>query len=147
MVSVPAQKRKLSNTQFLWELHQFNIRLGEICMNAPKKYRMNYTDFIIKSGLKALKYAQMANGIYLSKNITEEAFNERELLLEKAKGITENIATTADIFLEHMRKVDGVNAEKILKQEQYIGETTGKIVSLLDGVTKSDKKRYKEYTK
>ena len=108
---------------------------------------MNYTDFIIKSGLEALKYAQMANGIYLSKSITEGAFNERELLLEKAKGITENIATTADIFLEHMRKTDGANAEKILKQEQYVGETTGKIVSLLDGVMKSDKKRYKEYTK
>lgn len=130
MVSVPAQKRKLSNTQFLWELHQFNIRLGEICMNTPKKYRMNYADFIIKSGLEALKYAQMANGIYLSKSIAEEAFNERELLLEKAKGITENIATTADIFLEHMRKLDGANIEKILKQEQYIGETTGTIVSL-----------------
>ena len=114
-------------------------------MNAPKKYRVNYADFIIKSGLKALQYAQIANGIYLSASTSEEAFNKRELLLEEAKGIAENIATTADIFLEHMRKIDGVNVEKILKQEQYIGEITGTISSLIDGVMKSDKKRYREY--
>ena len=146
-MSVPAQKRELSNTQFLWELRQFNIRLGEICLNTPKKYRVNYTDFIIRTGLEALQYAQRANNIYLSKHTTEESFNERELCLQRAKGLAENIATTADIFLEHMRKFDGINVEKILKQEQYIGETVNTIVSLLDGVMKSDKKRYKEYKK
>ena len=146
-MSVPAQKRTLSNTQFLWELHQFNIRLGEICMNVPKKYRMNYADFIIKSGLETLQNAQKANSIYLSEHTTEDAFREREACLQRAKGLTENIATTADIFLEHMRKADGANIEKILKQEEYIGEATSKIVSLIDGVMRSDRKRYKEYKK
>ena len=146
-MSVPAQKRKLSNTQFLWEIYQFTIRISEICLNMPKKYRANYTDFIIKSMLQALQCAQMANSIFLSKSTTEDAFSERELNLQKAKGLIENVATTADIFLEQSRKFDGASPERIIKNQEYIGETTGKIVQLLDGVMKSDKKRYKEYKK
>ena len=146
-MSVPAQKRKLSNTQFLWEIYQFAIHISEICVNMPKKYRANYADFIIKSTLEALQYAQMANSIFLSKATTEDAFNERELNLQRAKGLIENVATTADIFLELSRKFDGASPEKIIKNQEYIGEATGKIVQLLDGVMKSDKKRYKEYKK
>lgn len=143
-MSVPSSRRKISNIKFLHELFKFNIRLGQMCENGPKKYRNNYADHIIKTALKALQLAQYANSIYLSKNTTEEEFNERELALKKAASLVDNIATTADIYLEFTRGC-GVSNDKVNKRQEEIGTTADEIISLLKGVEKSDKERYKKY--
>ena len=70
-MSVPTYKRSTSSAQFIYNLYTFNIRIGEICMNSPKKYRMNYADKIIQDSLDALKYARLANDIYMNKSTTE----------------------------------------------------------------------------
>ena len=46
-MSVPAWERTLSKTQFLHELYKFNVRIGQIVTNKPKKYRANYGDMLI----------------------------------------------------------------------------------------------------
>lgn len=143
-MSVPTYKRELSRIQFLYEIYRFNIRLGEICMNAPKKYRANYADHIIKTGLKALQLAQYGNSIYLSKETAKEDFIERERCFKKAASLIDNISTTAQIYLELTRN-SGTSSEKILKQQEYIGTKANEIISLLQGVQKSDKERYKKY--
>jgi hypothetical protein len=143
-LSVPANKRELSHIQFLFELYQFNVKLAEICENSPKKYRANYADHIIKTGLKALQLAQYGNSIYLSKATTEDAFNEREMSFKKAESLVDNIATTSQIYLELVRKC-GVPNEKIAKRQEYIGAKANEIISLLQGVQKSDRERYKKY--
>lgn len=143
-MSVPTNKRELSNIQFLFELYQFNVRLGEICMNSSKKYKANYADFIIRTGLEALQLAQYGNSIYLNKNTTEEEFFTREMCFKKAESLVDNIATTSQIFLELTRK-DGTPNEKVAKRQEYIGSKTNEIISLLKGVEKSDKERYKKY--
>ncbi len=143
-MSVPRSKRELSHIQFLYEIYQFNIRLGEICENSPKKYRANYADHIIKTGLEALQLAQYGNSIYLSKTTTEEAFNEREMSFKKAESLIDNISTTAQIFLEFTRK-SGVSSEKVLKRQEYIGAKANEIIALLQAVQKSDRERYKKY--
>jgi len=116
-------------------------------MNTPQKYRLNYSDHIIQTGLKALQYAQIANDIYLTKYTTNEEFQRRESLLLESRGLIDNISTTAYIFLEQVRKSGAVKYEKILKQEEYIGEKTNTINGLITNVMKSDKKRYKEFNK
>lgn len=143
-MSVPQNKRELSHIQFLYEIYKFNVRLGEICANSPKKYRANYADHIIKTALEALQLAQYGNSIYLSKSTTERAFEEREMSFKKAESLIDNISTTAQIFLDLTAK-DGVSKEKVIKRKGYIGTQANEIISLLQAVQKSDRERYKKY--
>ena len=143
-MSVPMSKRELSTIQYLYEIYKFNIELGKMCNNGPKKYKTNYSDFIISSGLKALQYAQYANSIYISKDTPQEMFDEREKCLKRAMGLIDNISTTCQIYLE-LVKGCGVPNDKITKRQEYIGTTTNNIISLINGVMKSDKERYKKY--
>lgn len=113
-------------------------------MNAPKKYRANYADHIIKTGLKALQLAQYGNSIYISKETSDEDFKERGRCFKKAVSLIDNISTTAQIYLE-LTKNSGTSSEKVLKQQEYIGTKANEIISLLQGVQKSDKERHKKY--
>ena len=103
-MSVPTYKRSTSSAQFIYDLYTFNIRIGEICMNSPKKYRMNYADKIIQDSLDALKYARLANDIYINKSTTERDFMRRKEYLKMAKSLIEHVATVCEIFLEQQRK-------------------------------------------
>ena len=86
-MSVPTYKRSASSAQFIYDLYTFNIRIGEICMNSPKKYRMNYADKIIQDSLDALKYARLANDIYINKSTTERDFMRMKEYLKMAKSL------------------------------------------------------------
>lgn len=66
------------------------------------------------------------------------------MCFKKAESLIDNIATTAQIFLEFTRK-SGVSNEKILKRQEYIGTKANEIISLLQGVQKSDRERFKKY--
>ena len=57
-MSVPTWKRKLSEAEFVYQVYQLNIRLGEILENKPQKYKANYTDEIVKTALSALENVQ-----------------------------------------------------------------------------------------
>ena len=96
-MSVPSWKRSISKTEYIRLLFELNIRIGEIVANSPKKYRANYGDFLVKSALEALKYAQIANSIFVSSSMTEADYNLRRGLLQQARGIVE-ISQRLDIF-------------------------------------------------
>ena len=63
-MSVPTWKRSTSKSQFLYELYQLNITVGEIMDNQSKKHKDNYSNHVIKTALYALQMAQTANEIY-----------------------------------------------------------------------------------
>lgn len=70
-MSVPVWKRKLSSAEYVYQIYQLNIRLGEILVNKPQKYKANYTDNIIQTSLSALKHVQIADSIPHSGAIAE----------------------------------------------------------------------------
>lgn len=155
-VSVPVWKRKLSSAEYVYQIYQLNIRLGEILINKPQKYKANYADNIIQTSLSALKHVQIADSIYLSKYAKpEDYFLRRENLL-LAKGEIQHIATACYIFLEIVRKHDYASEgvikmvdryAKIYEQELEIGEKCEKCHNLIVGVLKSDNELFKKYIK
>lgn len=79
-MSVPVWKRKLSSAEYVYQTYQLNIRLGEILINKPQKYKANYADEIIQTALSALKHVQIADSIYLSQYAKkEDYFLRREI--------------------------------------------------------------------
>lgn len=156
-MSVPTWKRKLSNAEFVYQLYQLNIRLGEILTNKPQKYKANYTDKIIKTALEALEHAQIADSIYLGQYTKPDDYRLRREQLLLAKGHVQHIATACYVFLETVRKHDyaaegdqektGRMYAKLYDQELEIGERCEKCHALLAGVIKSDNELFNKYIK
>lgn len=141
-MSVPSHKRSQSRTEYIKLLFELNVRMGEIVMNKPKKYRENYGDELIKSCMQALRYAQIANGIFVAGKSKREDYLLRRRYLQQAKGTVESIATLAEVFLERAKRADREESKKIIKQEMYIGEICAEIQKKISGVMKSDTERY-----
>lgn len=151
-MSVPVWKRKLSSTEYVYQIYMMTIRLSEILVNKPQKYKTNYTDSIIQASLAALDYAQTADSIYLSKYSQEQDYLLRRKCLQLAKGKVQHIATACYVFLEIVRRHDYASegpekADKILRQELEIGGMCEKCHALLVGVMKSDNDIYRKYIK
>jgi len=139
-MTVPTYKRSVSPAQFIEETRQLNIRLGQIIMNYPTKYRQNYGDFLIKSALKALQLLQSANKIFITKELPKELKLIRYKKIIEAEGIIENISSSFSIYAGLLSNKDGINREKLANQEVEIGTQCFNIINLLDGLQKSDKK-------
>lgn len=151
-MSVAVWKRKLSGTEYVYQIYTMAIRLSEILVNKPQKYKTNYTDKIIRSSLSALEYAQTADSIYLSKYSPEQDYLMRRKCLQLAKGQVQHIATACYVFLEIVRKHDYASegkekADKILRQELEIGEMCERCHNLLGGVMRTDSELYRKYIK
>lgn len=138
-MSVVSWERNESKVEYLYQTYQLNLLIARIVASKPKKYKANYGDALIKNGLDALKHLQIANSIYVS---TKEDFILRRNHLLEARGIIDSLSTIAFIFLELTRSADA--NQKADKQEEQIGELCRKCVSLVTGVIKSDKQRYKD---
>ena len=139
-MSVPAFARQLSKTQYLYETYKLNIRLGQIVMSKPKKYRENYGDRIINNGLDALKFCQAANNIFMSEQTTDSNYQKRRSYLMNALALIDNISTVSDIFLSLNYNLDGAKKSQIERQEEYIGRTCREIHLLIRGVMDRDTK-------
>ena len=151
-MSVPVWKRKLSSTEYVYQIYRLAIRLSEILVNKPQKYKTNYTDNIIQTSLSALKHAQTADSIYLSRYSESKDYLLRRECLLLARGEIQHIATACYIFLEIVRKHDYASegtdkADKIYSQELEIGEMCENCHNLLGGVIRSDNDIYKKYIK
>jgi len=141
-MSVPPWLRNESKTKYLWQLYHLNIRIAEIVSNHPKKYRATYGDKLINTALDALLEARIGNNVFVSENMSEMDYQIRRKCLRNAKSKVESIPTIAFIYLELTSKADGVNAEKILKQEEEIGIKCFDIAKMISGVLSSDRKKY-----
>lgn len=141
-MSVSTWHRKISKTRFIYKLFQLNVRIGQIVFNHPKKYRPNYGDTLIKTGLDALKHACIANSIFMHPSISEHDFKLRRRHLIEAKGLIDYISTVAYVYLELVKSCDGITAEKIFNQEEEIGLASIELAKMFTGVLKSDKRTY-----
>ena len=153
-MSVQTWKRKLSSAEYVFQLYQLNIRLGEILINKPKKYKTNYADEIVRTALSALEDVQIADSIYFTKNSSEQEYLVRRERLILARGKIQHVATASFIFLEIVRKHDYAsqindtrNFAKIYDQEIEIGDLCEKCHNLISGIMKSDKEIYRKYIK
>ena len=148
-MSVPTWKRQLSGAEYIYQTYQLNIRLGEILVNKPQKYKQNYADEIIKTGLSALGHVQIADSIYLGKSFSERDYLLRREQLVLARGEIHHVATSTFIYLEIVRKHDYASDKyaKIYDQEMEVGERCEKCYKLISGVIKSDSELRNKYIK
>ena len=153
-MSVPTWKRKLSSAEYLYQTYRMNIRLGEILMNKPQKYKTNYADAIIQTALSALKHSQIADSIFMSKYTKEEDYRMRRQNLLLARGEIQHVATACYIYLELVRKRDyaseaasgnGRQYAKLYDQELEIGGMCEACHKLISGVIKADTEIYNKY--
>ena len=131
-----------------------NRRLGEILINKPKKYKQNYTDRIIQTGLRAYEDVQKADSIYLSKYSYEQDFFKRRDHLQEARGAVQSVASECGLFLDLVRHHDyaaqggaaddGRNYAKLYDQALEIGGMCEKCYELISGVLKADNELYKK---
>lgn len=147
-ISVPTYRRSLSSTEYIWKTRQLAVRVGEIIANKPKKYKGIYSDKIVSLSITAVSEVILANEIYVK---TQSDYETRRTHLLKAKGCLWSMLTIADIFLEQVKKspVDSKESktkrdEKISKQQIELGAVVDECVNLINGVIKSDTKRYKD---
>lgn len=146
-MSVPVWKRKLSSAEYVYQIYKLNIRLGEILMNKPQKYKTNYTDEIIQVALSALKHVQIADSIYVSKNMKESDFLVRRNNLLLARGEVQHLATSCYIYLEiirihHFGSQKMTESAKIYDQELEVGEMCENCYNLIKGILDHDKTVY-----
>lgn len=155
-MSVPVWKRKLSSAEYVYQTYQLNIRLGEILINKPQKYKANYADEIIQTALSALKHVQIADSIYLSKYSKESDYYMRRKNLQLAKGEVQHVATASFIYLEIVRHHDYASEgvvkmveryAKLYDQELEIGRMCESCHNLISGVIKSDTELFNKYIK
>lgn len=139
-MSIPAWRRSLSKTDFLYEIFQLNIKIGQIVANAPiQKYAHSYGNALITTAQQALLHAQTGNGIYV---VDDASFTARRTQFQLAKGCVDNIGTTAYIYLETMRRHEGLKPEKCEKMYNWEDEIGGKcdlIASYLHKVMEKDR--------
>lgn len=106
-MSVPSWLQSESRSKFLWRLYKLNIRIGEIVMNHPVKYRATYGDKLINTALQALIHARTGNAVWMNVGTTDADYRIRHDHLREAKSYTDAIAPLAYIYLELVRKADG----------------------------------------
>lgn len=141
-MAVPIWKRKISSAQFIYEVYTLNIRLGEILMNKPQKYKQNYADGIIKTALSCLEHLQIADSIYLSKYSSVGDYELRREHLLTARGQLEHIATASYIFLELVKRHDHASEGKPKKKAD-----PEKTEEELNAAEERRKKQEEEYKK
>lgn len=112
-------------------------------INGPKKYRENYGDHLITTCLNALQCAQMANSIFVSKNIRQCDYDIRRKAFREMIGYVHHISTTFYIYKELIKKCDGQDPVKLNDEEQEIGERCAYIVNLIKKLMESDRNKMK----
>lgn len=138
-MSVPTWLQSEAKSKFLWRLYRLNVRLGEIVANHPIKYRATYGDKLINTALQALIHARTGNAVWMNVGTSETDYKIRREHLKEAKGYTDAIAPLAYIYLELVKKADGVKPEKVLKQEEEIGLESAEISKMIKGVMDNDR--------
>lgn len=138
-LSVPTYRRKLSNTEYLWQIYLLCARTGEIVANKPKKYKGTFSDRLVNLSLQTLELAIRANEIRVT---NKEEYLKRKSLLTESKQTLWSYIIIFDLFLEACIKSPNTSQSKIIKEQIELGERVSSILKMIDGVLKSDKERY-----
>lgn len=141
-LSVPTWRRSLSRVEFLFQAYQLEIKVAQLVYKAPSKYRNTFGDMMIKDCTEAIKHGRCANDIYVTDKTT---LDQRLYELSQMKACIDNVGTNAYVWMELIRKHDGIDSklsEKYYDKENEIGEACDNIIALIDGVKKSDKRLF-----
>ena len=147
-MSVPTWRRDESKTEFLYQIYQLNIRIGQMTANLPKKYHWSYGNDLVNMALKALYSAQRINREYMNSINYKESYILRTELCNDIITCMDHIGTVAFIYFEICKESPEIKGEKksrLDKWEEEIGTTTNKINGLIVGLKKSDKERYNDF--
>ena len=140
-MSVPTWKRKISKTEFIYQTYQLEKILVKLIYNTSSKYRRGIGDRLIWLCDSALYHGRIANGIHVK---SSNSLDQRLYELEKMKAAIDNIGTLVYIWIEAIREHDGVSKkedEKLYNKEDDIGFRCEHIITLIDNLKKSDKKK------
>ena len=143
-MSVPTWKRNISKIEYLYQTYQLEKYIVQMVYNTPSKYRRGFGDTLISCCDDALKHGRTANGIFLK---DETTYNYRRYELEQMKSAVDNIGTHVYVWVEAMRQHDGIDPKKdiwLYDKENEIGLRCDKIISLIEGVKKYDKKQLRK---
>ena len=141
-MSVPAWKRKISKTEYLYQTYQLEKEIVQLIYNTSSKYRHSFGDTLIMDCDKALLHGRTANDIWVT---DKQSLNYRQYELSQMKSAIDNICTHTYVWLECVRKHDGISTQKMGKlyeRENRIGELCDIIVGLINGVKRSDRARF-----
>lgn len=143
-MSVPSWKRNVSKTEYLYQTYQLYKEVLHLIYNTSSKYRHSFGDMLIHDCDDALKHGRTANDIFVK---DEQTLTYRLYELSQMKSAVDNIGTHVYLYIEVLRHHDGISTNKTGKlydRENRIGELIDNIVSLIEGVKRSDKRRFKE---
>lgn len=138
-MAVPSWKRKLSSTQFLYEIFNLNVVIGRIVGNTPKKYTNSYGDSLIKLGVEAYQHANLANSIFVQ---DQSSYELRRNELDQAINCCATIGTFVYIYLELIKNADGLSnnkKNKIYFWEEEIGNGIANTISMMKSIKKYDR--------
>ena len=141
-------ERSESSMEFIKKTLDLNAKVGTFVVKMPPKYKMLYGDDMAKTGLAALRMLQTGNGIFVSKDTTPAVFEERLKLFETARGYIYNLPTTLRLCNKirlDIEKPDAQTKEKWIWQAKELCELCNECITLITGVIRTDRRRYKEY--
>lgn len=140
-MAVNSWERELSNTQYLYSTYKLNEKISSVIKTTAKKYKNSYSDFVIKAGLKTFETLYSANKIMINEYTPDADFKERKRLLRLGISQLNITVATMNIFLNHVREVDGVNKNKVDSLLETLAVDAAMIESMIYNVIKSDEKR------
>ena len=149
-MSVSVPDRNESNTEFINQTYELNKKIGSLVSKLSPKYKSIYGDDMAKAGLKALRFLQTGNGIYIDKHTPQLLFDARTLCFNLAKGTIYNIPATyrlCTLVRIEIEKPSKEQKDKWITQSKNVFILANQIVKMIGGVIKSDKERYKKYRK
>ena len=110
-MSVNTWERDLSKIMFLWQSHLLNQYISYTFAHMPAKYKNSYDAYVINKGFESFENLYEANRIIVNENTPDADFKERKKLLRKGIGLLNACASAAHIYMDHVRKADGINEE------------------------------------
>lgn len=145
-MSVPAWKRKISKTEYLYQTYQLEKEIVQLIYNTPSKYRHSFGDTLIMDCDKALLHGRTANDIWVT---DKQSLNYRQYELSQMKSAIDNICTHTYVSLvcwvayaknynsnaqvcrviEHFEDSFGIPAKKLLRRRNkgWITESRSRI--------------------
>lgn len=134
IISVRLSERELSKTEFLrvlLDIEKWSLNKSEC---APKKYRFMINNQLVKYSAEAFNNAKMANSIYVT--------NAKQLEIREEYFLRAYINVQA--FVSQIEVIYSVCSDFMSSNElRELSKMAFDALSLLKGVMKSDKQRFK----
>ena len=147
-MSVPVPYRSESELDYLEGVYALSVKIGTTYARMPVKYHSPYGQKMAESALEALKFLQIAKGIYISQSTTEMEYQSKIYLMEEAKGIMRHINTLYQIYVKIRTSVEQPTnsvRNKWIEQGKNIIDASNKCSDNIEKAIKRAKRKYQKY--